>query len=354
MIENKLAYILLYPFTLLYGLVINTRNFLFDSGMLKATKFSVPVISIGNLSIGGAGKTPHVEYMIQQLIPFLEVGILSRGYKRKTKGFMLVQTGHSALEAGDEPLMFKRKYSDVAVAVCESRTLAVPMIMKYYPDIQVILMDDGFQHRGILPGLNILLTPFGKPFTRDALLPSGRLREYPSAYSRADIIIITKCPVMADENMLLSLKNEINPLEHQQLFFTRYRYLPVYNFYLPKDKLSLHREMDIILISAIANTQYLLDYLEGMVASVHEMNFEDHHIFSERNIDYLHHIYKSRETSNKIILTTDKDAMRLDMWRNKMYDLGLPVYILPIEVEFLTDEGVFLQSVKKFLLDFKV
>lgn len=354
MVENKLASIILYPFSLLYGFVISARDLLFDAGLLKATSFSVPVISIGNLTIGGAGKTPHVEYMIRQLLPFLEVATLSRGYKRKTKGFLLVQSKHNAMDVGDEPLMYKRKYHDVVVAVCESRSLAVPMIMKYYPETQVILMDDGFQHRGIIPGLNVLLTQFEQPFTRDTLLPSGRLREYPSAYKRADIIIITKCPEVLENEEKESLISEINPLPHQQLFFSRYRYLPIYSFWDSHQKLALDQSQDIILISAIAGTSYLLDHLEPRVASVHHMAYEDHRVFTEKDIDYIFQVYTNRDTPNKIILTTEKDAVRLDIWRDKMKNLDIPLYVLPAEVEFLENEDHFLELVKSFLLNFKV
>ncbi|MCL4153106.1 UNVERIFIED_CONTAM: hypothetical protein GTU68_053341, partial [Idotea baltica] len=166
----------------------------YDSGILKSTSFNVPVISVGNLSVGGAGKTPHVEYLIMLLQDYLNVAVLSRGYKRKSKGFRWVNRKDQVTQTGDEPLQFKRKFPETAVAVCESRNIGIPMMLQGKKDIQTILLDDAFQHRSVVPGLNILLTTYDEPYTRDYLLPSGRLREFRSSAKRADVIIVTKCP----------------------------------------------------------------------------------------------------------------------------------------------------------------
>jgi tetraacyldisaccharide 4'-kinase len=306
MVQNWFAKILLFPFSLLYGVAITTRNLFYETGVLKSTKFNIPVISIGNLSLGGAGKTPHVEYLVKQFLPYLNLGTISRGYKRKTKGFRFVFPQDNAQQVGDEPLMYKRKYRDLTVVVSENRALAVPLMLKKYPGLQGIILDDAFQHRGIVPGLNILLTTFDEPFTKDILLPSGRLREYRSSYERADIIIISKCSPSLSENAREKMIKEIKPRNHQKLFFTYYNYFKPYSFYNPKDRIILDKSMDIILISAIADTQYLLDFLEGKVGSYHELSYEDHHVFLERDINYLNQVFKNRDTTNKIILTTEK------------------------------------------------
>ena len=199
MIQNLLVKILLSPFSLLFGLGVSFRDFLYRKELLKGIEFNIPVISVGNLSIGGAGKTPHIEYLIRLLKDYVNIATLSRGYKRKTKGFMVVHPRNTAEQVGDEPLQFKRKFPDIEVAVAEDRSFAIPELLKWNAELQIVLLDDAFQHRSIKPGLNILLTQFNLPFTRDFLLPSGRLREWRSAYERADIIVVSKCPIDVSE-----------------------------------------------------------------------------------------------------------------------------------------------------------
>lgn len=342
------------PFALLYGLTIGIRNILYESELVKSTQFSLPIISVGNLSIGGAGKTPHIEYLIRILSPYINVSTLSRGYKRKTKGFRFVRPTDNVLDAGDEPLMYARKHKGIVVAVGESRATAIPQMVGKYPNLQTVLLDDAFQHRSIKPALNILLTTWDEPFTRDYLLPSGRLREWRSAYSRADIIIVTKCPPeLSFEDKALMLQ-EINPKNHQKIFFSYYQYGYPYNFYNPRQLIKLDKELDVILISAIANTNYLLSYLEGEVDDIHHMNYEDHHLFSDLDIEYIDTVYKNREAKRKIILTTEKDAMRLDLHRKRLSELNIPIYVLPMQVQFHDNEQEkFDRDIKDFLLKFK-
>lgn len=355
MVQNWFAKILLMPFSILYGLVISTRNLFYETGLLKATRFNIPVISIGNLTIGGAGKTPHVEFLIRKFLPFLNLGTISRGYKRKTKGFRYVTKNNNALEVGDEPLMYKRKYPELTVVVSESRALAVPLMLKKHPELQGIVLDDAFQHKEIIPGLNILLTTYREPFTRDFLLPAGRLREFRRAYTRADIIIVSKCPADMREQEKVKMIKEINPLSHQKLFFTYYNYFTPYSFYDPAHRLNLDQSLDVILISAIADTGYLMEFLYEEVGSVHELSYEDHHLFLERDINYLNQVYQNRDTENKIILTTEKDAMRMDVLRKQITDYKLPIFILPVEVKFLfNQENEFEDLVRSFFLNFKV
>ena len=342
------------PFALIYGLIIGIRNTLYESELVKSTQFSLPIISVGNLSIGGAGKTPHIEYLIRLLSPYINVATLSRGYKRKTKGFRLVRPADNVLDAGDEPLMYARKHRGTVVAVGESRAIAIPQMVGKHPELQTVLLDDAFQHRSIKPALNILLTTWDEPFTRDYLLPSGRLREWRSAYSRADIIIVSKCPktITFEEKSLMI--QEINPKGHQKIFFSYYQYGYPYNFYNPRQLIKLDKELDVILISAIANTNYLLSYLDDEVEDIHHMNYEDHHLFSEIDIEYIDTVYKNRDSKRKVILTTEKDAMRLDLHRKKLKELNIPIYVLPTQVQFHDNEQEkFDQDIKDFLLKFK-
>lgn len=354
MIDNIIGKILLSPFTLLYGIGISTRNVFYDSDLLRSTSFSLPVISVGNLTVGGAGKTPHIEYLIRLLSPYINVATLSRGYKRKTKGFRFVRNKDVVIDTGDEPLMYKRKYNGIVVAVSENRSIGIPEIVKSYPDTQVVLLDDAFQHRAVNPGLNILLTTFDQPFTRDFLMPSGRLREWRSSYSRADIIIVTKCPPDLDIKMINDLKDELNPLQHQELFFSYYEYEYLYSFYNPQQRVMLDNALDVIVISAVADTTYMMKYLQKEVKSIYQMEYEDHHQFTDTDMDKIITVYKKRDTKRKILISTEKDAMRLEPYRKKLLDNNIPVFILPIKVKFHDYKDDFDEKIKSYLLNFQV
>lgn len=355
MIQSFLIKILLAPFSLLYGFGVSMRNFFYRRGLLKGIEFNIPVISVGNLSIGGAGKTPHIEYLICLLKDYLNVATLSRGYKRKTKGFLLVRPTLNAEHVGDEPLQFKRKFPDIIVAVAESRTFAIPKIVMEDEETQVVLLDDAFQHRSIKPGLNILLTEFNYPFTKDYLLPSGRLREWRSAYERADIIVVSKCPPQVSETEKETFLKEINPFPHQKMYFSYYDYVNPYFILNPKYRTQLKEDWDVLLICAIARTEYLLDYLHEQVNSVVVLEYEDHHYFSKHDVAHLKTAFDRMESTKKIILTTEKDAMRLELHQQFIKENQLPIFALPVEVKFHFDEGEqFDQQIKDFLLNFKV
>lgn len=355
MIQTWLAKIILAPFSLLYGIGVSTRNGLYRLGLLKAVEFNVPVISVGNLSVGGAGKTPHIEYLIRLLKAYLNVSTLSRGYRRKTKGFLVVEPRMNAEQVGDEPLQFKRKYPDILVTVSESRTFAIPQIMSLRPDMQVVLLDDAFQHRSVKPGLNILLTEYSHPFTSDFLLPSGRLREWRSAYHRADVIIVSKCPRVLEAKEKESFRETIEPLPHQKLFFSYYDYGLPYYMFNAQQRVKLEEDVQVLLICAIARTDYLVEYLESKVDYVHVLEYEDHHYFSSHDVANLHKVFDQMETKKKVIITTEKDAMRLEMHRKYLIEKRLPIFAIPVQVAFHFEEGpIFDQEVKDFLLNFKV
>ncbi len=353
MFRTVVLRILLSPFAALYGIIISLINFSYDIGLLKASKFSIPVIGVGNLSIGGAGKTPHIEYLIELLKDYINVATLSRGYKRETKGFRFVQHHDTALTVGDEPLQYRRKYKDIVVAVSENRAYAIPQILQNYPDIQTILLDDAFQHRGVKPGLNILLTAHDALFTDDFLLPAGRLREWRSGYERADIIVVSKCPMEMNIESKARIVDKIKPYPNQKVFFSYYDYGYPYNFYQPSQRIYLDDEMDVILLSAIANTDYLMTYLDRNVKSVNDIEYEDHHIFERHDIEKIHKVFTNLTSNKKLLITTEKDAMRLEIHRDAMAAMKIPVYILPVKVRFHFEEAArFDADVKQFLLDF--
>ncbi|MAT55309.1 MAG: tetraacyldisaccharide 4'-kinase [Saprospirales bacterium] len=355
MFQDPLIKLLLAPFSILYGMGVSLRNFFYRNRILLSVSFSIPVISVGSLTVGGAGKSPHIEYLIRLLRPYLNVSTLSRGYRRKTQGFRLVHPQNKVEECGDEPLMFKRKYPDVLVAVSESRSFGIPKILQHAPGTQVVLLDDAFQHLSVQPGLNIMLTEYSLPFTRDYLLPSGRLREWRNAYKRADVIVVSKCPPDIGQAEREALIAEIKPLPHQKVFFSSYRYQNPYYIFNSRYRVQLDEETEVLLVCAIANTEYLEDYLTEKTESVRVMAFEDHHFFEEKDLYEILRQWKAMTGRKRLLITTEKDAVRLEPHREWILKEQLPLVVLPIEVYFHFDEGpVFDELVKSFLLEFKV
>ena len=354
MIRNRLIQILLLPISLLYGLTISIRNGLYGAGLLRPVKFNIPVIGVGNLSIGGAGKTPHIEYLVELLRAYMRLAILSRGYKRKTKGFRIAAREDTSITLGDEPLQYHLKYRDVVTAVSESRSIGIPNILSRYPEIQAVLLDDSYQHRSVEPGLNILLTEFAKPYYKDFLMPSGRLREWESAASRADVIIVTKCPNEVSTTTQVEIREKLDVLPHQTLFFSKYEYGIPYSL-LSGERRSLNSFEEIILLTAIANIDYLLSYIDSATPEIHSMAYEDHHYFSPHDMSIINQQYQQLESTSKAILTTEKDATRLILHRDFLRKENIAVYVLPIRVKFLDNQAQdFDNRVKTFLLNFKV
>jgi len=351
---NPLFRILLSPITFIYGLAIGIRNLIYDAKLLKSAEFSLPVINVGNLTVGGEGKTPHVEYLLVLLEPYINIATLSRGYKRKSKGFRFVKQNDKVSDVGDEPLQFKKKYPNNVVAVSESRAIAITEIIKTFPQTQVIILDDAFQHLSVKPGLNILLTSYDKIFVDDYLMPSGRLREFRSAYKRADLIIVSKCPLYAGDIDQEHFRRRINVLDHQKLFFSYYKYGVPYHMYNPSARVDL-RKVNVILVSAIANTSYLMDFIETSAEVISTFKFEDHHYFSSHEIGLMHRTLKESEEPNTIILTTEKDATRFHEHRDYIFEHKLPIFILPVKVDFHFEEGMkFDKEITDFLLKFRV
>ena len=377
---NFFSKILLSPFALMYGIVISLRGFLYRSNLMRSSRFDIPTICVGNLSVGGSGKTPHIEYLIRLLQPYINVSVLSRGYKRKTEGFRMVEPENSVTEVGDEPLQFKRKYLSVPVAVGEKRAYAIPQMLYRNPDIQVILLDDAFQHLAVRPYLNILLTEFNEPFTRDYLLPAGRLRDWRHTYRRADIIVITKCPFHLEDVEKQRFINEINPYPYQRIYFSYYDYGTPYSIFnissnpaqlaatsIPSEVSDAHEpisspqlvdldmDTDVLLVCAIAKADYLVEYLSSKVKSVQTMEFEDHRVFSNYDVAQFKRLFDDMPGRKKIIITTEKDATRLELHKDYLIENQMVIYAIPIEVNFhFNEKEVFNNDIKKMLLDFKI
>lgn len=355
MIQDPLIRILLIPVSLLYGIGISIRDYLYRRKLLMSFRFNIPVISVGNLTVGGAGKSPHIEYLIRLLQPYINVATLSRGYGRKSVGYRAVEMHHQVEEVGDEPLMFKRKFPDVFVTVNEQRAMGIPQIIQFRPETQVILLDDAFQHRAVEPGLNILLTEFAHPFTRDYLLPSGRLREWRSAYFRADVIIVTKCPEDLSLEEKEKMTREIHPFPHQAVYFSSYRYLRPYYIFNAGYRIELQEDMTLLMVCAIANAEYMKEYLESRVETVRIRSFSDHHYFSDSDLEEINTMFFAMAGTRKLIVTTEKDAMRLLPHRSFIIEKKWPIVVLPLEVSFHFDDGpAFDNQVRQFLLNFRV
>lgn len=343
--------ILLLPVSLLYALIIFIRNRLFDKKILESVSFNLPVICIGNLAAGGTGKSPMVEFLIKKLKDQFEIAVLSRGYKRKTKGYALADADTNALDIGDEPMQFHIKFPDVTVAVGEERVVAIPQLLHDRPHTKAILLDDAFQHRWVKAGLNILLTDYNNLFTRDWFLPTGDLRDERRSYKRADIIVVTKC----DKDLSLKERNdiigEIGPVPGQDIFFSAIHYGQAYHI-IHKAPVYINNSMEVLLVTGIANPASLKAFLSENSGAYYELTYSDHYIFSIDDLKNIIRRFKALPSENKIMLTTEKDAVRLMKFGQELKDL--PFYVIPIEPQFLFhEEKRFTDLIAKFINDFK-
>lgn len=317
---------ILQPFSWIYKQITSVRNKMYDKGVFKSTKFSIPVIVVGNLSVGGTGKTPQVEYLIRLLRKKYKVAVLSRGYKRKSKGFILANKQVNAEVLGDEPYQYYRKFKDVFVAVDANRTNGIIQLQKKVsPD--VVLLDDAFQHRKVQGGLNILLTPYYNLYTEDKVLPSGNLRESIKGANRAHIIVVTKCPTKLTEKEQEETIKKINPTLWQTVFFSSIDYSKTIEGAKPM-KVSELNKFHVLLITGIANPKPLLNFLKDKTKQITHKKFPDHHHFSEKEKKEIKQLYTNISANNKIILTTEKDYVRI-------FDSFLELNYLPIKINFL-------------------
>ena len=343
--------LVLLPVSLLYWLVIYFRNLLYDKELIRSATFGLPLISVGNLAVGGTGKSPMVEYLVELLKPQYQVATLSRGYRRRTKGFALAKPNSTALEIGDEPLALYRKFPDIPVAVGEERLLAIPELLHDHPTIQAILLDDAFQHRTIEAGLTILLTDYNNLFTRDFYLPTGDLRDLKRRYKEAEIIVVTKCKEELSEAEKDKLILEINPVADQKIFFSKLAYGTPYQLF-DKTTLSLSPQMEVLLVTGISNPVPLKKWVESQTRSYQLLQYRDHHIFTLEDLRDIKKEFHQLGSSERLILTTEKDAVRLEKFAEDFK--GLPVYVVPVRHEFLFNEQTdFNRSVISFLENFE-
>jgi tetraacyldisaccharide 4'-kinase len=343
--------ILLFPFSLVYALIVIIRNYLFDKNIFKSVTFNIPIISVGNLSVGGTGKSPMVEYLITLLEEQFELATLSRGYKRKTKGYALAHESTTALDIGDEPMQFHSKFPNIAVAVGEERIVAIPQLLHDRPKTEVIILDDAFQHRAIKPGFNILLTDYNNLFTRDFFLPTGDLRDQRSSYKRADIIVVTKCPGDLSIDEKNKITTEMGLLQRQRIFFTAIQYGMPYHI-ITKQQQLIASDDEVLLVCGIANPKPLKQYLLNNAHTYYKQSYSDHHIFSIDDLDEIRTKFKEIN-GKKLIITTEKDATRLIKFQHELMDL--PMFVLPVQHRFLFGEGIhFDEVVVNFIRNFKL
>ena len=331
----------LLPFSWLYGIGVRLRNQLFDIGMLKSRSFDVPVISVGNITVGGSGKTPHVEYLVKLLKDKTKVAVLSRGYKRKSKGFVLAKKDTPMSEIGDEPFQIKKKFPNIYVAVDKDRCHGIDKLTdnNVAKDTDVILLDDAYQHRYVKPGINILLVDYHRLIIYDKLLPAGRLREPKEGKSRADIVIVTKCPSDMKPMEFRVLIKAMNLRPYQNLYFTTLKYGNLKPLYCGDDmKLdNLTKQHNVLLLTGIASPNQMILDLKPYTENILPMTFSDHHQFTQKDIRRLNEQF-AEMPEPKLIITTEKDATRLFGMEGLSDDVRHNIFALPVEVQFMLDQ----------------
>lgn len=353
--RNKiLSLLLLYPISVVYGWIMAFRNMLFDNGIfLKEHEFDIPIITVGNISMGGTGKTPHTEYIVGMLLDNFKVGVLSRGYKRKTKGFIPATLNSHVDDIGDEPYQIYHKFrrQGVNVAVCENRVKGIEKMREIYPDTNMIILDDAFQHRYVKASVSVVLMEFSHPAFQDRLLPYGRLREPMDALNRADIVIITKCPDDMKSIECRIFRERLNLFPYQKLLFSKYEYLGLRPLF-PDDKDSddtltldeLRPDDTILVVCGVANPRPFVRHLRLYKAKIKIKRFADHHHFTHSDMEGIEAKYKTMKGRRKIIITTEKDGVRLLNNPYFPHQLRKVTYFLPITVSFTDASDCSLQT----------
>jgi tetraacyldisaccharide 4'-kinase len=330
----------LLPLSWFYGIGVGFRNLLFEMGVLKEHTYKTPVISVGNITVGGTGKTPHVEYLIRLLKDHVHVAVLSRGYKRKSSGFLLAQTDTPLSDIGDEPYQMKQKYPDITVAVDAKRTRGIEYLIsgkETGQEIDAILLDDAYQHRYVKPGLNILLVDYHRLIIHDKLLPAGRLREPVKGKDRADIVIVTKCPTTLNPMEFRVLTKQMNLYPYQQLFFTTIKYEPLHPLFDGTEQIEKLEELagrHILLLTGIASPKQIYYDLKPHTPDIYPLRYSDHHNFKKKDIKKINEAFEGLP-SPKLIITTEKDAVRLKETEGLTPEARRGIYVLPISIEFM-------------------
>ena len=330
----------LLPFSWIYGSIVRFRNWLFDIGLKKSKSFSIPIISVGNITVGGSGKTPHVEYLIRLLHDKAKIAVLSRGYKRKSHGYVLANESTTMPEIGDEPFQMHEKFSDIYVAVDAKRARGIENLQndEATKDVDVVLLDDAFQHRYVKPGINILLVDYHRLIIYDKMLPAGRLREPLSGKNRADIVIITKCPKDLKPMEFRVLTKAMDLYPFQKLYFTSIDYdTPKGVFEEKQIELDKLQDYHVLLLTGIASPKQMEHDLKPMTKDITNLSFGDHHSFKGKDIDRINDAFESMPEP-RIIITTEKDAVRLRETEGLYEKVKSNMYELPIKVSFMLDQ----------------
>ena len=330
--------ILLLPISLLYHIVLTIRHKLYDWHILKGTRFEKPVICVGNLNLGGTGKTPHTEYLIKLLKDDYRVATLSRGYGRKTKGFKLAESTSTFEDLGDEPLQYFRKFANLLVAVDEDRVDGTRKLLCSPNRAEVVLLDDAFQHRRIKAGLNILLTEYQHLYCDDFLFPAGTLRDVKSAAQRAHIIVVSKSPKELDEHEKKRISSKLKPDKEQKVFFSYLDYAPLLPLNEKAKQISVNEAVSVLAFCGIAHPELFVEELKKHHKTVDFLSFADHHAYTENEVNNILKRFESLSGEKKIIVTTEKDAARLT---NSPYLCQFetdPLFVLPVSVRFHEEE----------------
>ena len=341
------------PLTFIYRMATGVRNKLFDWRILTSEEFDIPVISVGNITVGGTGKTPHTEYLIRLLKEQYKTALLSRGYKRKAKGFQLATSQSTARQIGDEPYQVKKKFPDIHVAVDADRRHGIHKLCKENAskDVEVVLLDDAFQHRYVTPGVNIVLMDYSRPVHEDSLLPTGTLREPSSSLHRAHVIIVTKCPKDIKPIDFRIVTKHLGLRPYQRLYFTTFKYGDLSVFNAPHQKralTTLSEDTHIVLLTGIASAAPLVKTLHEYTEHITHLEYGDHHNFTRSELHHIATTFTKTKAPDKILITTEKDAARLTSYPlDEVVSSNL--YVLPIEVEFLQGQQ---EQFNKYILDY--
>lgn len=330
------------PLSWLYGLGVELRNRLFEFGLLKSRSFNIPVISVGNITVGGAGKTPHVEYLVNMLKDKMQVAVLSRGYKRKSRGYVLADNTSTAKDIGDEPLQMKKKFKNIYVAVDKKRCNGIDRLTgdEETKDTDVILLDDAYQHRYVKPGINILLVDYHRLIIYDKLLPAGRLREPQSGKSRADIVIVTKCPKDLKPMEYRVIIKAMNLFPYQKLYFTTLEYDNLKPVFCGEERAlnSIGDNENILLLTGIASPKQMIIDLQPHTKNITPLTYPDHHKFTKKDICRINETFAAMPEP-KMIVTTEKDNARLSGVENLSDEVRHNMFILPVRIKFILDQA---------------
>lgn len=354
--RQALLNVILTPFSWIYGAVVWVRNFCYDKGLIKQESFETPVVSVGNITVGGTGKTPHVEYIINALCRQYHIGVLSRGYKRVTKGFIFATDSLSPKDIGDEPYQIFRKFNGlIQLAVCEDRRKGIREMLKIDPEINLFILDDAFQHRRVKPKVNIVLVDYTRQPFNDRLLPLGQLREPVDRLLQSDIVVVTKCPSELSPVEIRALKETMGLFPYQLLYFSNIRYAdPVPVFPVPNPELPslrwLTEDDTVLCVTGIANPKPIVRYLRSFQADVKVMHYDDHHYFTRADFNDIFHVYDSLDGKRKFIITTEKDMVRI--LNNPYYPPTMRsiIYFIPIRVGMMpSDQPDFIDQVSRMI-----